>query len=158
VLTLGTTPTIALASRSVRPGENFFGSFVPSSFAFSSFCSTSGVTTTLFEPRSFICSRISASAPLPMASMAITEATPNRMPSEVRAARSVLWPTASRAVLTLNRRARLAADTREVTTFMGNAVIECHFVAAAPADRVRRRLHGTACGWRSAGPAAVAVA
>ena len=41
---------------------------------------------------------ISNSAPRPMASMAITEATPNRIPSEVSPARTLLWPTASNAV------------------------------------------------------------
>ena len=60
-----------------------------------SFCSTIGVITTLFEPSSRICARISCSAPLPMASIAITDATPNRMPSDVSAARSLLCPTAS---------------------------------------------------------------
>jgi hypothetical protein len=36
--TSGTASRIAMASRSVSPGENFFGFLSPSSFAFSSFC------------------------------------------------------------------------------------------------------------------------
>ena len=55
-----------------------------------SFCSTIGVMTMLFAPSIFICSRISCSAPLPIASIAMTDATPNRMPSDVRPARSLL--------------------------------------------------------------------
>jgi len=37
-----------------------------------------------------------------MASIAITDATPNRMPSDVRLARTLLWRSASRAVRMLN--------------------------------------------------------
>ena len=105
VSTSGTTWRIASASAYVSPGENFlicFSSF-SSSFAGPSFCSMMGVMMMLFEPRSFICSRISCSAPLPIASIAITEATPKRMPSDVRPARSLLWATASMAVRMLNR-------------------------------------------------------
>ena len=78
-----------------------------------SFCSTIGVMTMLFAPSSFICSRISCSAPLPMASIAITDATPNRMPSDVRPARSLLCATASAAVPPLNRTCANMARARD---------------------------------------------
>ena len=78
-----------------------------------SFCSTIGVMTMLFAPSSFICSRISCSAPLPMASIAITDATPKRMPSDVSPARSLLWATASAAVPALNARCAMSACSRD---------------------------------------------
>src|SRR5947209_4751726 len=98
------------ASRYVRPGVNRLESFLSSLSTFPSFCWMIGVTTMLLAPRRRICSRISCSAPLPMASMAMTEATPKRMPNEVRPARSLLWPTASAAVRAL--KATCAAVSR----------------------------------------------
>src|SRR5690349_12022145 len=106
---------MARASRYVRPGVYFRCCFFPSSLSatFPSFCSTIGVMTMLFAPRSFIWSRISFSAPLPMASIAITDATPNRMPSDVRPARSLLCATASAAVRALNARWATSARKRD---------------------------------------------
>ena len=85
-MTSGTRRRIASASRYLRPGVNRFASFlaVGSLSTLPSFCSTIGVMTMLLAPSSFISSRIACSAPLPMASIAITDATPNRMPSEVK--------------------------------------------------------------------------
>src|SRR4051794_28640447 len=81
----------------------------------------------LFAPRSFICARISCSAPLPIASMAITDATPNRMPSEVRLARSLLCTTASAAIpelkTTCARIARARVESAAADAGSGIAVI-----------------------------------
>src|SRR3954469_24609315 len=67
----------------------------------------------LFDPSTFICSRISCSAPLPMASIAITDATPKRMPSDVRLARSLLCTTASAAMPPLKRMCVASARARD---------------------------------------------
>src|ERR1035437_5168626 len=139
--TSGTASRIAMTSRSVTPGQNFFGFLSPSSFAFSSFCSTIGVIITLFEPSSFICARISDSAPFPIASIAITEATPKRMPSEVSDARSLLWPTASTAVRMENVTCAVNAprsSARRSRSNFTSALLEC----GRRGFGRRRRLHG----------------
>src|SRR5437762_7808765 len=102
--TAGITRAIASASAYVSFGENFLTSRSGWSCTGTgpSFCSTSGVIITLLEPSRRSCSRISCSAPLPMASIAMTDATPKRMPNDVRPARSLLCPTASAAVRALN--------------------------------------------------------
>jgi len=60
--------------------------------------SSSGMTdstTMLFVPMSFMRSRMDCLAPVPMASMAITAATPNKIPSPVSKARRRFAMTAS---------------------------------------------------------------
>src|SRR2546429_5917564 len=86
-----------------------------------SFCSTRGVITTLLEPSRRSCARISCSAPLPMASMAMTDATPNRMPSEVSEARSLLRPTASTAVWSVNVTRAASGPRTRTSVLVGQA-------------------------------------
>ena len=52
----------------------------------------------MFEPISAICSRMLRLEPCPMASMAMTEATPMMMPSMVRNPRNLLPERARRAM------------------------------------------------------------
>src|SRR2546430_2875566 len=119
--TAGITRAIACASAYVRPGENFFASLVGSASAGPTFCSTRGVITTLLEPSRRSCARISCSAPLPMASMAMTDATPNRMPSDVREARSLLRPTASTAVWSVNVTRAASGPRTRTSVLVGQA-------------------------------------
>src|SRR3989442_2095782 len=99
----------------------------------------------LLEPSSRSCSRISRSAPLPMASMAMTEATPNRMPSEVRKARSLLCCSAATAVRngkfawgpsSARSRARVARSRRTALVLGGRLL-----AGVAPRGRHARLRH-----------------
>jgi hypothetical protein len=140
VSTSGRTRAIASASRTVSPGEYRLGSFAPSSFASSSFCFTIGVMTMLLEPNRRICSRISCSAPFPIASIAMTDATPKRMPSDVSPARSLLCPTASIAVRMLKAACAVSCwrASRQVGKPSGTGAIP-FWQPAPPGAAVQRR-------------------
>src|SRR5438093_83162 len=152
--TPGITRAIASASAYVSPGANCFTSFSDRSSIGPSLCSTSGVIIRLLEPSRRSCSRISRSAPLPMASMAMTEATPNRIPSEVRKARSLLCRSASTAVRNVElargpsstrSRARVARSRRTTSILVGRlpsrvAGRGCHTRAGGRQPREREAL------------------
>src|SRR3546814_11951978 len=86
-ITVGIIAAMLFASSNVSPGENFLGPF-----DFSSDCSSLafwvsliGLIMMLFAPINLLWERISYLAPLPMASIVITAATPNMIPKIGRA-------------------------------------------------------------------------
>ncbi|OPZ96090.1 MAG: hypothetical protein BWY70_01841 [Bacteroidetes bacterium ADurb.Bin408] len=86
------------ASARVNPVENLFFSDDFDSSITSSSSSTIGVISMLFKPTSLIWFKISCLAPLPIASMAITAATPKIIPRAVSTALNLLAIMASSAI------------------------------------------------------------
>src|SRR5690606_30275246 len=119
-ITVGTISAMLCASSKVSPGENFFPpvAFSSPSSSPESFSSRTGLIRMLLAPMSLLWERISYFAPLPMASMVITAATPNMITKPVSNARVVFATIAARAMETLLDIFTLLSISKEMYRFV----------------------------------------